>query len=107
MSDFDDFIDGFYPYRKETTNYRAIPDEPRDRADVLAEITSMAQREDATGDELRMAQQGVHERHVGRDAADAELRVPVRAGQAEVRAQEDALHGPPLEPSRAEVERDA
>ena len=55
MSDFDDFIDGFYPYRKETTNYRRIPDEPRDRADVLAEITSMAQREDATGDEGKVS----------------------------------------------------
>jgi glutamate/tyrosine decarboxylase-like PLP-dependent enzyme len=55
VSDFDDFIDGFYPYRHQTANYRRIPDEPRDRADVLAEITSMAQREDATGDEGRVS----------------------------------------------------
>lgn len=55
MSDFDDFIDGFYPYRKQTVTYRRIPDQPRDRAEVLAEITSMAKREDATGDEGRVS----------------------------------------------------
>jgi glutamate/tyrosine decarboxylase-like PLP-dependent enzyme len=50
MSDFDDFIDGFYPYRRKTTNYRRIPDEPRNRAEILAEISDMAQTEDAVGD---------------------------------------------------------
>ena len=55
MSDFDDFIDGFYPYRKETTTYRRIPEEPRDRTQVLAEITAMAHREDATGDQGRVS----------------------------------------------------
>lgn len=55
MSDFDDFIDGFYPYRKEGVNYRQVPEQPRDRAEVLAAITSMAQREDATGDEGKVS----------------------------------------------------
>ena len=55
MSDFDDFIDGFYPYRKETTTYRRIPDEPRERAEVLAEISAMAKREDAIGDEGKVS----------------------------------------------------
>ena len=55
MSDFDDFIDGFYPYRKETVNYRRIPDEPRDRTEILSEIASMATREDATGDEGKVS----------------------------------------------------
>ena len=39
MSDFDDFIDGFYPYRRESRSYREIPEQPRDRDEVLAEIT--------------------------------------------------------------------
>jgi glutamate/tyrosine decarboxylase-like PLP-dependent enzyme len=55
VSDFDDFIDGFYPYRKETVNYRRIPDEPRDRTEILSEIASMATREDATGDEGKVS----------------------------------------------------
>ena len=55
MSDFDDFIDGFYPYRKQTTTYHRLPDEPRERADVLAEISDMARREDASGDEGRVS----------------------------------------------------
>ena len=55
MSDFDDFIDGFYPYRKETTTYRRIPDEAAERAEVLAEISAMAKREDATGDEGKVS----------------------------------------------------
>lgn len=55
MGDFDDFIDGLYPYRKQTTIYRSIPAEPRDRADVLAEITRMAEQEDAAGDAGRVS----------------------------------------------------
>ena len=55
MSDYDDFIDGFYPYRRETTAYRAIPDEPLKRADILAEITGMAHREDEMGDEGKVS----------------------------------------------------
>ena len=43
MSDFDDFIDGFYPYRKQTVTYRRVPDEPRDRAEVLAELPGRQQ----------------------------------------------------------------
>ncbi len=55
MSDFDDFIDGFYPYRKQGANYRSIPDEPRDRTEVLEAITAMARSEDATGDEGKVS----------------------------------------------------
>lgn len=55
MSGFDDFLDGFYPYRKQGANYRRIPDEPRDRAEVLAEITAMAVAEDASGDSGRVS----------------------------------------------------
>lgn len=55
MSDADGFIDGFYPYRRETQNYRAIPEASRDRAEVLAEIQSMAHREDAIGDDGRVS----------------------------------------------------
>lgn len=51
VSDFDDFIDGFYPYRRQTTTHKAIPDVARDREEVLAEISDMARREDAIGDE--------------------------------------------------------
>jgi glutamate/tyrosine decarboxylase-like PLP-dependent enzyme len=55
VSEFDDFIDGFYPYRKQSINYRRIPDEPRDRAEVLAEIKAMARAEDSMGDEGRVS----------------------------------------------------
>lgn len=55
MSGFDDFLDGFYPYRKQGTNYRRIPDEPRDRADILAAVTAMAAGEDATGDDGKVS----------------------------------------------------
>lgn len=55
MSDAGNFIDGFYPYRKEAPNYRSLPDEPRDRAGVLAEIASMAKREDEMGDEGKVS----------------------------------------------------
>lgn len=50
MSEFDEFLDGFYPYRHSTTAYRQIPAEPRNRADVLAEINNLALQEDAIGD---------------------------------------------------------
>ncbi len=55
MAAGDDFIDGFWPYRKEAVNYRRIPDDPADRAQILAEITDMANREDAMGDEGRVS----------------------------------------------------
>ena len=44
-----DLLDGFYPYRTTTHTFTAIEDAPRDRAEVLAEITAMADREDAMG----------------------------------------------------------
>lgn len=55
MSGLDEFIDGFYPYRRSTRNYRQIPAQPRERADVLAEISQLAHREDAIGDEGRVS----------------------------------------------------
>lgn len=55
MSNADDFIDGMFPYRAETVTYRRIPEEPRDRADVLAEITEMSRREDAGSDSGRVS----------------------------------------------------
>ena len=51
MTENDAFIDGFWPYRHDGTNYRAIPDKPADRAAVLAEIRRMAGHEDEIGDE--------------------------------------------------------
>ena len=54
MSD-DAFVDGFWPYRKDGANYRSIPDQPVDRAEVLAEIHRMAQAEDQMGDEGRVS----------------------------------------------------
>jgi sphinganine-1-phosphate aldolase len=55
VSENDAFIDGFWPYRKENDNYRAIPDEAVDRAAVLAEIQGMADREDEMGNEGRVS----------------------------------------------------
>ena len=66
MSGFDDFLDGFYPYRKQGANYRRIPEEPRDRAEVLAAIAAMATAEDATGDQGRVSgslYSGAHEHY--------------------------------------------
>ena len=53
MSDdggLDAMLDGFWPYRKTTQSHRTVPAEPVDRAQILAEITDMAHREDAQGD---------------------------------------------------------
>lgn len=55
VSGFDDFLDGFYPYRKQGANYRRIPDEPRDRGEILAAIAAMAAAEDTTGDTGRVS----------------------------------------------------
>lgn len=55
MSAFDDFLDGFYPYRTQGANYRRVPDQPRDRAEILAAITAMATAEDAAGDTGRVS----------------------------------------------------
>lgn len=55
MSGFDDFLDGFYPYRGQGANHRRIPDAPRDRAEVLAAISAMAAAEDAAGDAGRVS----------------------------------------------------
>ena len=55
MSEADDFIDGFYPYRRESQTFAQIPEEGHDRAQVLAQIVSMAEREDAMGDEGRVS----------------------------------------------------
>ena len=53
MSDdagFEEILDGFWPYRKTTTSYRAVPPEPVDRGEILTEIAEMAHAEDAQGD---------------------------------------------------------
>jgi len=53
MSDdagFEEILDGFWPYRKTTTAYRAVPPEPVDRGEILTEIAEMAHAEDAQGD---------------------------------------------------------
>ena len=55
MGDFDDFIDGMYPYRREFPNYRRIPDEPVGRPEIYQEIAGMAGREDAIGDQGRVS----------------------------------------------------
>ncbi len=55
MSDNNDFIDGFWPYRTETVNYQSIPDIPADRATVLAELQRIASKEDAIGDEGKVS----------------------------------------------------
>jgi glutamate/tyrosine decarboxylase-like PLP-dependent enzyme len=49
--DFEKILDGFWPYRKETTTYREVPPEPVDRVSILESISGMAHREDAQGDE--------------------------------------------------------
>ncbi len=43
-------LDGFWPYRRSTRAYRRLDEAPRDRADILAEITELARTEDAAGD---------------------------------------------------------
>ncbi len=48
--DTDALLDGFWPYRKSTESFRAVPAEPVDRAQLLHEIATMAQTEDAQGD---------------------------------------------------------
>ncbi len=51
----DAFIDGFWPYRKDAPNYRAIPDAPADRDEVLQFVRRMAEAEDRMGDEGRVS----------------------------------------------------
>ena len=46
----DAMLDGFWPYRKTTTAYRAIPSAPVDRAEIQQQIADMAHREDEQGD---------------------------------------------------------
>jgi len=49
VSDFDEILDGFYPYRHTTHTFRRL-EAPRDRAEVLAEVRAMAATEDTQGD---------------------------------------------------------
>lgn len=51
----DPFIDGFWPYRKDAPNYRAIPEQPASRVEVLELVRHMAQVEDRIGDEGRVS----------------------------------------------------
>lgn len=55
VGEFDDFIDGFYPYRRRLRTHRTVPDSPRDRDEILAEIKDMARREDEIGDKGRVS----------------------------------------------------
>jgi sphinganine-1-phosphate aldolase len=55
VSDYDDILNSLYPYRNESAVHRRIPDEPLGRAEVLEEITDMAHREDAMGDEGKVS----------------------------------------------------
>ena len=53
MSDdggFEEILDGFWPYRKTTTSYRSVPEEPVDRGEIYTQIAEMAHAEDAQGD---------------------------------------------------------
>ena len=47
---FEEILDGFWPYRKTTESFRAVPAEPLERKVIYAEIAEMAQEEDAKGD---------------------------------------------------------
>ena len=47
---FEEILDGFWPYRKTTESFRAVPAEPLERKAIYAEIAEMAQAEDAQGD---------------------------------------------------------
>ncbi len=50
-TDFEEILDGLYPYRKTSRSHRAVPAEPEDRASILSEVAEMAHAEDAKGDE--------------------------------------------------------
>jgi len=47
---FEEILDGFWPYRKTTEAFRAVPPEPIDRGLIYSEIAEMAHAEDAQGD---------------------------------------------------------
>ncbi len=47
---FDDFLDGFFPYRRTTEAHRTLPADPVSRDLILGQITDMAKREDEQGD---------------------------------------------------------
>ena len=47
----DELLDGLYPYRRDYRTYRAIPQDPVDRAELAAAVGFMAGQEDAMGDE--------------------------------------------------------
>ena len=51
----DDFLDGFYPYRKTSESFRDIPPTGRPRSEVLDLITGFARAEDAMGDDGRVS----------------------------------------------------
>lgn len=51
----DPFVDGFWPYRKDSANYRAIPDQPVAREEVLRLVRHMAAEEDRIGDQGRVS----------------------------------------------------
>ena len=50
-----DFLNDFYPYRLDTETFRTIPADPVPREVVLAQVSAMAQREDAMADAGRVS----------------------------------------------------
>ena len=50
-----EMLNDFYPYRHTTESFRQIPATGRPRAEVLEEVTEMAEREDAMGDAGRVS----------------------------------------------------
>lgn len=55
LDGFEEFLDSFYPYRSTMATHTTLDAPPVSRADVLAEVTAMAQREDAQGDAGRVS----------------------------------------------------
>lgn len=53
--DAERILDDLFPYRRITPTMRTIPEVGRDRAEILAEVTSMAHAEDAVGDAGRVS----------------------------------------------------
>lgn len=52
---FEKMLDEFYPYRRTTETYCAIPEHGRSASDVIVEVRGFAAREDAIGDEGRVS----------------------------------------------------
>lgn len=51
----DQLLDELYPYRASNETFRTIPERGRPAADVIAEVSAFAAREDAAGDDGRVS----------------------------------------------------